>query len=67
MLWRQLGSPHPMSANRLESQALLALGTMADATEGVTAFRERRPPEFPLRVPTDLPAFYPWWDEEPFE
>ena len=29
MLWRQLGSPHPMSANRLESQALLVLGSMA--------------------------------------
>jgi enoyl-CoA hydratase/carnithine racemase len=30
MLWRQLGSPHPMSANRIESAALLELGSMAD-------------------------------------
>jgi len=28
MLWRSLGEPHPMSANRLESKALLALGVM---------------------------------------
>jgi enoyl-CoA hydratase/carnithine racemase len=66
MLWRQLGSPHPMSANRLESKALLALGAMADAKEGVSAFREKRPARFPLTV-SDLPPFVPWWSDEPFE
>jgi enoyl-CoA hydratase/carnithine racemase len=67
MLWRQLGSPHPITANRLESQALLALGRMADAREGVAAFREKRPAQFPLQVPGDLPEFYPWFEEEPFD
>jgi enoyl-CoA hydratase/carnithine racemase len=67
MLWRQLGAPHPMSANRLESRALLALGAMPDAKEGVTAFRERRAPAFPSRVPGDLPDFYPWFADEPFD
>lgn len=67
MLWRQLGAPHPMSANRLESQALLALGVMDDATEGVAAFREKRAAQFPLRVPEDLPDFYPWFTDEPFD
>lgn len=67
MLWRQLGSPHPLSANRLESLALLAVGTMDDAKEGVAAFREKRPARFRLRVPDDLPGFYPWFDEEPFD
>ena len=66
LLWRQLGSPHPLGANRLESHALLALGTMDDAKEGVASFKEKRPPQFPLDL-TDLPAFYPWWSEEPFE
>ena len=66
MMWRQLGSPHPISANRLESKALLALGGMDDAREGVSAFREKRPAEFPLTV-RDLPAFVPWWDEENFD
>jgi enoyl-CoA hydratase/carnithine racemase len=67
LLWRQLGSPHPIDANRLESQALLALGRLPDAAEGVAAFKEKRPAAFPLRVPDDLPAFYPWFAEEPFE
>lgn len=67
MLWRQLGSPHPMSANRLESKAFLALGAMADAKEGVSAFKEKRPPAFRQSVPGDLPDFYPWFSEEPFD
>ncbi len=66
MLWRQLGSPHPISANRLESKALLALGQMADAHEGIASFKEKRPAAFPLTV-GDSPDFYPWWSEEPFD
>jgi enoyl-CoA hydratase/carnithine racemase len=67
MLWRQLGSPHPLSANRLESRALLTLGTTLDAREGVAAFNEKRPARFPSRVSRDMPDFYPWWQEEPFD
>jgi enoyl-CoA hydratase/carnithine racemase len=63
MLWRQLGESHPRSAHRLESQALLALGTMPDSAEGVASFKERRAPRFPLTV-NDMPAFYPWWTDE---
>ena len=65
MLWRQLGEPDPLAANRLESKALLALGTMGDAAEGVASFKEKRPPRFPLTL-ADLPDFYPWWSDEPF-
>jgi enoyl-CoA hydratase/carnithine racemase len=67
MLWRQLGSPHPLAANRLESRALLALGTAPDAREGVAAFNEKRPARFPSRVSRDMPDLYPWWQEEPFD
>jgi enoyl-CoA hydratase/carnithine racemase len=66
LLWRQLGEPHPLAANRLESKALLALGTMADAREGVASFKDKRSPQFPLSL-HDLPELYPWWTEEPFE
>ena len=67
LLWRQLGSSHPMSANRLESQALLTLGAMPDAGEGVAAFREKRPAAFPLLAPDDLPPWYPWFVDEAFD
>ena len=61
-------SPHPMSANRLESKALLALGAMPDATEGVAVVQgEAAAPRSRSTVPGDLPAFYPWWTEEPFD
>ncbi|OBK63102.1 enoyl-CoA hydratase [Mycobacterium colombiense] len=66
LLWRQLAEPHPMSANRLESQALLALGAMADAREGVAAFKDKRPAQFPLTT-KDLPPFYPWFEEPQFD
>jgi hypothetical protein len=35
--------------------------------EGVTAFLEKRPAEFPLTVSNDMPPFYPWWDEPDYD
>jgi enoyl-CoA hydratase/carnithine racemase len=66
MLWRMLGEPHPMGAHRVDSALVDALGTGADVREGVLSFLQKRPPEYPGRVPADLPAAYPWWDEPEF-
>ena len=66
MMWRMLGADHPMEAHRLDSRAVQARGASADAREGVAAFLEKRPAEFPDRVSADLPDFYPWWPERPF-
>ena len=66
MMWRLLSADHPIVANRLESQALLALGPSTDAKEGVAAFREKRAADFTSSASRDLPAFYPWWEDEPF-
>jgi len=66
MLWRMLGEPHPMAAHRIDSALVDALGPGADVREGVLSFLEKRTPEFPNRVPADLPAPYPWWDEPAF-
>ena len=67
MMWRLLGSGHPIDANRLESSVLLQLGTSADAKEGVAAFREKRPAHFTASPSRDMPACYPWWRDEPFD
>ena len=66
MLWRMLGEPHPMSAHRVDSRAINAMGASPDAREGVLSFLEKRPAQFTMRPTKDLPAFYPWWDEPEF-
>lgn len=66
MLWRMLGSNHPMDAHRLDSRLVQARGVSDDAREGINAFLEKRSPHFPQRVSTDLPDGFPWWTEEQF-
>jgi enoyl-CoA hydratase/carnithine racemase len=67
MMWRLSAAPHPMDAHRIDSRSIQARGESADAKEGVTSFLEKRPAEFPNKVSTDMPAFFPWWDEPVFE
>jgi enoyl-CoA hydratase/carnithine racemase len=67
MLWRMAGADDPMRAHRVDSRAIQSRGRSADVREGVGAFLEKRPPRFPDRVSADLPDFFPWWDEQPFE
>jgi enoyl-CoA hydratase/carnithine racemase len=66
MLWRMLGEPHPMSAHRVDSQGIEAMGQSADAREGVVSFLEKRPAAFTMKPSEDMPAFYPWFDEPDF-
>ena len=67
MMWRMQGAAHPMDAHRVESAGIYHTGRSADAVEGVTAFLEKRPAEFPLTVSGDMPPFYPWWDEPEYD
>jgi enoyl-CoA hydratase/carnithine racemase len=66
MMWRGLGMSHPMDAHRIDSRAILSRGRSADVAEGVKSFLEKRPPKFVDRVSTDMPDFFPWWDEPPY-
>ena len=67
MLWHMAGQPHPMMAHRVDSRAIQARGQSADAREGVSSFLDKRTPSYPNKVSTDMPAFFPWWDEPAFE
>ena len=67
MMWRMLGAEHPMLAHRVDSRGMLARGQSADATEGITAFLEKRPAHFPDRVSDGLPDIFPGWHEPAFE
>jgi enoyl-CoA hydratase/carnithine racemase len=67
MMWRMAGAEHPMQAHQIDSRAIQARGQSADAKEGVTSFLEKRQPIYPNKVSTDMPEFFPWWDEPEFK
>lgn len=67
MLWKMLGADHPMEAHKIDSRGVYHRGRSADAFEGVESFLQKRAPEFPGKVSTDLPEFFPWWEEPKFE
>jgi enoyl-CoA hydratase/carnithine racemase len=66
MLWRMLGAAHPMEAHRIDSAGIVYLGASADAREGVVAFLEKRAATFTMSPSSDMPDFYPWWQEPEF-
>jgi len=55
LLLRMQAAEHPMAAHLVESRGIHALGSSPDVHEGVAAFLEKRAPDFPMRVSTDLP------------
>ncbi len=67
LMWRMLGAEHPMAAHRADSRGMFARGQSADAVEGITAFLEKRPAQFPDRVSDGLPPIMPGWVEPEFE
>ena len=67
LLWHMAGQDHPMKAHRIDSRVIQSRGQSADAREGVGSFLEKRPPVYPNKVSTDMPDFFPWWDEPEFK
>lgn len=61
LLWSMLSESSPWDAHAIESQGVYDLPTHADVTEGVRSFMEKRSAAFPMRVPTDYPAYGPRW------
>lgn len=61
MLWRLGSTASPADALAVDAAYNIALGGGPDVKEGVAAFLEKRPPDFPGRVSRDLPPGFPWW------
>ena len=67
MMWRLASADHPMEAHKIDSRAIYRLSRGADAKEGIASFLDKRRPMYPGKVSADMPDFYPWWDERPYE
>jgi enoyl-CoA hydratase/carnithine racemase len=63
LMWSGLGVPSPWDAHRADSRLIHVMGAAPDAAEGVTAFLEKRPARFPMKVAGDLPAEVPDWPQ----
>jgi enoyl-CoA hydratase/carnithine racemase len=67
MMWRMLGAEHPMIAHRADSRGLFLRGQAEDVREGIAAFLDKRPAQFPERVSDGLPEIMPGWTAPEFE
>jgi enoyl-CoA hydratase/carnithine racemase len=63
MLWRNASAAHPMEAHKIDSRAIYRRSKSGDAAEGIASFLEKRAPIYPDSVSSDMPDFFPWWDE----
>lgn len=67
LLWSMMGVDHPMEAHKVDSRAIFSRGRSADVKEGVNSFLEKRLPQFPDKVSTDMPDFFPWEKKRKYE
>ena len=58
MLWGYSGIAHPFELMKIEGPLSLELGAGPDVKEGVSAFLEKRKPNFPGKVSKNMPAGY---------
>ena len=63
MLWRSFGQAAPFEAHVIESKAIDSRGASDDAKEGVNSFLEKRPARFKNLISSDMPDFFPWWED----
>ena len=59
MLYQFLTESDIDKAERINHQYFGWTGTQPDAREGVVSFLEKRKPEWKMKVPGDLPEFFP--------
>ncbi|MHA1727211.1 MAG: enoyl-CoA hydratase-related protein [Promethearchaeota archaeon] len=59
MLYQFLGEPDILKAEQINKQYFQWVTKQADTIEGVTSFFQKRKPKWKLKVPGDMPDFFP--------
>jgi enoyl-CoA hydratase/carnithine racemase len=67
MMWRMMGADDPMEAHKVDSRGIYARGRSDDVKEGVVSFLEKRPAQFKNKVSSDMPDYFPWWQEREYK
>jgi enoyl-CoA hydratase/carnithine racemase len=67
LMWKMAGAQNPEDALKLDIECIKYMAASADIKEGVAAFVEKRPAQFPLKASKDMPPFYPWWETKAAE
>ena len=62
MMYRNAAQDHPLAAHQVDSLAIF-YASQNSGKEGVQAFLEKRKPEFTDKASSDMPPFYPWWED----
>ena len=62
MMYRNAAQDHPLAAHQVDSLAIF-YASQGSGKEGVKAFLEKREPEYVEKASSDMPPFYPWWED----
>lgn len=62
MMYRNATQSSPLAAHEVDSLAIY-YASQTSGKEGVKAFLEKRPPQYTDKASTDMPPFYPWWED----
>lgn len=63
MMYRNSVKDHPVEAHKIDSLAMYYT-SIQSGKEGVSSFLEKRAPEFTDKSSSNMPPFYPWWDDK---
>ena len=65
MMWRMLGADDPMEAHKVDSRGIYA--APSPTRRRGCSFLEKRPAQFKNKVSSDMPDYFPWWNERAYK